>query len=115
MNISSVDPSNGLAIKEYVLNTDNQAAEKILQTLTAWLKWRETGHAGRSRLLTAMSKVLQEQKTGLARLMATEMGKPLSQGIAEIEKCAAVCDYYAENAADYLGDQLITTDVSRPE
>lgn len=113
MKIAAINPGNGDIIKEYTAHSDANATEKIQQTHNAWLKWRGSSHAERSRLLTAMAGALRAQKNELAKLMALEMGKTLKQGIAEIEKCAAVCDYYAENGADFLKDQLITTDASK--
>ncbi|MEO6149309.1 MAG: aldehyde dehydrogenase family protein, partial [Mucilaginibacter sp.] len=113
MDIISINPANGKAIKKYTAHTDKQVDKKILQTNTAWLNWRHSPHKERSRLLTNMSKVLLSRKDELAELMALEMGKPLKQGIAEVEKCASVCDYYAANAADHLKDGLIETDASK--
>jgi succinate-semialdehyde dehydrogenase / glutarate-semialdehyde dehydrogenase len=113
MSISSINPANGEIIKEYSAHSDEEAAKKIEQTHEAWLNWRGTSHEERSRLLTAMGKVLQARKDEYAELMALEMGKPLKQGVAEVEKCAAVCDYYAANGANFLKDQLIETDASK--
>jgi len=110
MRIISVNPSNGKTLKKYKAHSDKQVEQKIKETHFAWLSWRETKSTERSRLLTEMGKVLQKQKPHLARLMALEMGKPIAQGIAEIEKCAAVCDYYAAHAATYLKDQIIETE-----
>ena len=67
----------------------------------------------RGRLLSNMADVLQSQKKDLAILMAQEMGKPVNQGIAEIEKCASVCQYYSANAATFLKNQIIETDASK--
>lgn len=68
----------------------------MLKTHAAWLKWKHSKPDERSNLLIAMAKELLNRKTELAQLMAAEMGKPVKQGIAEIEKCAACCEYYAE-------------------
>ncbi|RVU03110.1 NAD-dependent succinate-semialdehyde dehydrogenase [Mucilaginibacter limnophilus] len=113
MDIFSVNPSNGKTIKKYTSHSDKQVEKKIKQTHTAWLNWRNSPRAERGRLLKAMASVLLERKDELSNLMALEMGKPLKQGIAEIEKCAAVCEYYAANAADFLKDQLIETDARK--
>lgn len=113
MSIIAIDPANGKVIRKYRPNTLKQADQKIKQTHKAWLNWRNTTHQERSALLTAMAGVLQTRKTELAILMAQEMGKPTSQGVAEIEKCASVCEYYAANAASHLADQMIETDASK--
>ncbi|HEY0245916.1 MAG TPA: NAD-dependent succinate-semialdehyde dehydrogenase [Mucilaginibacter sp.] len=113
MQLHSINPVNGEIIKKYISHTDTEVKEKIAQTHTAWLNWKETQHIDRSTLLNNLATVLQERKEELARLMAVEMGKPITQGIAEIEKCAAVCEYYAINAAIHLQDQLIKTEASK--
>src|SRR6218665_1681565 len=98
MEILSINPANGKTIKKHSAHSDKQVDKKIQQTHTAWLNWRTSPREERSRLLNNMATVLTESKDELAKLMALEMGKPLAQGIAEIEKCAAVCEYYATNA-----------------
>jgi len=113
MEIYSVNPVNGEKIKAYNAHSDEQIAVKIMQTHTAWLGWKLTTFDKRSNLLTNMADVLKQRKQELAKLMAMEMGKPLLQGISEVEKCAVVCEYYAANAANYLKDQLVQTEASR--
>ena len=113
MNLISVNPATGKPLKGYRAHTPKQVEQKIAQTHKAWLSWKNTSHEERSRLLISMAGVLQLRKTEFAILMAHEMGKPISQGVAEIEKCASVCEYYAANAAKYLADQPIETDASK--
>jgi len=113
MSITSINPANGKPLKTYRAHSAKQVEQKIAQTHKAWLKWKETNHEERSTLLLSMAEVLQTRKKEFAILMAQEMGKPVNQGVAEIEKCASVCEYYAVNAAKYLVDQLIETDASK--
>ena len=113
MNLTSVNPVNGKVLKKYHAHTTKQVEQKIAQTHKAWLKWRNSSHEERSKLLTSMAAVLQIRKSEFAILMAHEMGKPVNQGVAEIEKCASVCEYYAANASKYLNDQIIETDASK--
>ena len=113
MNLTSVNPVNGKVLKKYHAHTAKQVEQKIAQTHKAWLKWRNSSHEERSRLLTSMAAVLHTRKSEFAILMAHEMGKPVNQGVAEIEKCADVCEYYAANASTYLSDQIIETDASK--
>jgi succinate-semialdehyde dehydrogenase/glutarate-semialdehyde dehydrogenase len=113
MSIISVNPANGKIIKKYKAHTLQQVEQKIKQTHNAWLSWRESSHDERKRLLSSMAGILQSRKNELATLMALEMGKPVNHGIAEIEKCASVCQYYATNGATYLNDQIIETDASK--
>lgn len=113
MDIFSINPANGKTIDHYRSHTNKQVKQNIEQTHAAWLKWRNTKHDERSQYLNNMAKVLLSQKADLARLMALEMGKPITQGYAEIEKCAAVCEYYAKNAAGFLKEQLIKTEAAK--
>ncbi|WP_412468517.1 NAD-dependent succinate-semialdehyde dehydrogenase [Pedobacter sp. KLB.chiD] len=113
MSISSINPVNGSIIKHYQEDAEQTIDQKIDQVHLAWLNYKETDFSSRSRLLLQVSKLLTERKDQLAELMALEMGKPLKAGVAEILKCASVCEYYAKNGADFLADQLITTGASK--
>jgi succinate-semialdehyde dehydrogenase/glutarate-semialdehyde dehydrogenase len=113
MNFTSINPANGEKLKSYKGHTPKQTDQKIKQTHKAWLSWKHTLHVERSKLLRSMADVLQNRKKEFAILMAQEMGKPVAQGVSEVEKCASVCEYYAENAAKFLEDQLIETDASK--
>lgn len=109
----SVNPTNCKIVATYKPHTIKQAQSIVQQTHNAWLSWKKSPVEQRSKLLVAMAEKLLSRKNELAELMAAEMGKPLKQGVAEIEKCAAACEYYAQNAADFLKDQLIKTDASK--
>ncbi|MDB5010660.1 MAG: NAD-dependent succinate-semialdehyde dehydrogenase, partial [Mucilaginibacter sp.] len=113
MQLVSINPVNGKTIKKYTTHTNLEVEKKISQTHTAWLSWKDTDHAERSHLLNNLAAVLQTRKNELAKLMAQEMGKPVTQGIAEIEKCASVCTYYAIYAAGHLKEQEIKTDATK--
>jgi succinate-semialdehyde dehydrogenase/glutarate-semialdehyde dehydrogenase len=113
MDVFSLNPTNGKTVGHYRSHSSKQVDQSIQQAHKAWLQWKETTHAQRSTHLNNMAKVLRSQKDELARLMALEMGKPLQQGIAEVEKCAAVCEYYAKNAAIFLKDQTIKTEATK--
>ncbi|MCF3108854.1 NAD-dependent succinate-semialdehyde dehydrogenase [Niabella sp. CC-SYL272] len=110
MAIQSINPLNGKRIKKYKADTAKVVREKIEAGHKAWLKWRNTGFEERARLLLQTAAVLEQQKKDLAVLMAMEMGKPLRDGVAEIEKCAAVCTYYAQKGAAFLNDEQVKTD-----
>lgn len=113
MQLQSINPVNGAIIKTYNSHSDSEVKEKIAQTHEAWLSWKETQHPARSKYLNSLATVLRKRKDELAKLMALEMGKPITQGIAEVEKCAAVCEYYAANAKTQLQNQLIETEASK--
>jgi succinate-semialdehyde dehydrogenase/glutarate-semialdehyde dehydrogenase len=113
MIIKSINPTDSSVIKIYETHTDNEIFEKVNDTHQAWLTWKETDIEKRTTLLVNLSNVLQQRKQELAKLMALEMGKPIKQGIIEIEKCAAVCTYYAENAELFLQKQLVETEAQK--
>ena len=109
MSISSINPVNGELIQEYPADTVNQLREKVELTHQSWLDYRKTSWQTRSAGLDRMAELLLERKQDLARLMALEMGKPLKDGVAEIEKCAAVCQYYAAQGERFLKDETVET------
>jgi succinate-semialdehyde dehydrogenase/glutarate-semialdehyde dehydrogenase len=113
MLLKTINPANGHLIKSYDSDTKQIIEQKIEQTHSALLNWKHTSFDDRAELLNRLADVLQNRKSELATLMAQEMGKPVKQGIIEIEKCSAVCIYYAEYTATFLSDQLIKTDAQK--
>jgi succinate-semialdehyde dehydrogenase/glutarate-semialdehyde dehydrogenase len=113
MDITSVNPANGKAVKKYKTHATKQVERKIEQTHRAWMQWKETTHQERAVLLNQLGSVLISRKEELADLMAVEMGKPVKQGIAEIEKCAGVCQFYAANASTFFQDHLVATEAAK--
>jgi succinate-semialdehyde dehydrogenase / glutarate-semialdehyde dehydrogenase len=113
MNLVSINPANGQTLEKYKAHTVSQVGQRLKHAHKAWLSWKNTSHEERSSLLLNMAGALQTRKKEFAILMAQEMGKPVSQGVVEIEKCASVCEYYAANAAKYLQDQIVETDASK--
>lgn len=113
MPIISINPATGDALKTYDEMTPDQATSAIEDAARAWHGWRATSFAERAGLLRATADMLRERKDELARLMALEMGKPLKQGAAEAEKCAWVCEYYAEHGERQLAPDVVATDATR--
>ena len=113
MKITSVNPANGETLKSYNEMTTEEAGSAVEQAHETWTSWRKTSFAERGRLMTRAGVILRERKHELAKLMALEMGKPVKQGIAEAEKCARACDYYAANAETHLAPDLIQTEGSQ--
>ena len=113
MTIASVNPATGQRIKTYDEMTPAQVSAAVAQAHEAWKSWRKTSFADRGKLMKSAGEILRRRKEEFARLMAIEMGKPLKQGIAETEKCAWSCDYYADHAEGHLAPDVITTDASK--
>ena len=109
MALKSINPVSGKIIEQYREDTHAEIERKIEQTHKAWEKWRETDFAAREKVLRKLASLLMKEKESLAEMMALEMGKPLQEGISEIEKSAWVCNYYAENGQSFLQDEMVKT------
>ena len=95
----SHQPHNGETINTYTEMAPDQVARAIAQAHDAFLSWRQTSLAERAQRMHQAAKFLRDQATAYALLTAQEMGKPVKDGRVEVEKCAWVCDFYAEQAA----------------
>jgi succinate-semialdehyde dehydrogenase/glutarate-semialdehyde dehydrogenase len=113
MAIESINPSTGRLRTSFDQRPEKDVKEIVDQCHQAWLGWRETAIEERSALMHRLAAALRSEKERCARLMAEEMGKPISQGRGEIEKCAWVCEHYAEQASIYLKDEVLASDASR--
>lgn len=111
--MQAMNPATGEVIKAYSEHSDAQVQDILKTTQQAWLDWRETSFETRSGLMHRAAEVLRKNKEEYARLMSLEMGKVITEARAEVEKCAWVCEYYADHAAEFLKDEMIETDASR--
>ncbi|MCU7833573.1 MAG: aldehyde dehydrogenase family protein, partial [gamma proteobacterium symbiont of Lucinoma myriamae] len=110
--IKSINPANEMIIQEFPDWDMDEIAPIIEEADNAFEKWRLLDFAQRAQCFFSMAKLLRERKADYAILMANEMGKPVSQGEAEAEKCAWVCEHYAQQTAHYLADKNIVTENS---
>lgn len=113
MQIETRNPATGEQTQTYnsMSAADVDAiAEKNHQ---AWLKWRDTPFHERSEAMKRLASLLLEHKNEYAEIIANEMGKPVTLGRKEIEKCAWVCEFYAEQAEQMLASREIVTDMSK--
>jgi len=113
MSLRSVNPTDGSLIREYDEASPQQVASALAAAARAFESWRRTTFAERATALRRAGALLREGRDGLARLMALEMGKPVAQGRAEADKCAWVCEHYAEHAERFLAPEAAPTDASR--
>jgi succinate-semialdehyde dehydrogenase / glutarate-semialdehyde dehydrogenase len=111
--LESINPATGERIRSYEETTPQQVASIVAAADRAQRSWRSTPIAERARLLTRVAERLRAGKERYAALMAAEVGKPLAQGRAEAEKCAWVCNYFAEGAAAFLAPEEVESDASR--
>jgi succinate-semialdehyde dehydrogenase/glutarate-semialdehyde dehydrogenase len=111
--LTAINPANGSITRTYEEDSAAAVADKIEAAHRAFLGWRETTFPQRVEKLRNAAQILTGKKEEYAVLMATEMGKPIRDGRAEVEKCAWVCDYYADNALTALQPEFIETDARR--
>jgi len=110
MSIASISPATLEVFEEFEEISDSELENKLTKSQAAFLEWKKTSFEYRANLVRKAGELLRQQKNELAVLMAQEMGKVLKFGVAEIEKCAAVCDYYADNAEKILSHEIIKTE-----
>ncbi|PWU04235.1 MAG: succinate-semialdehyde dehydrogenase [Verrucomicrobia bacterium] len=112
MSIASINPTSGETIKTYVENSDDEVQYILSSADKEFQKWRKKSLKERIELIKKVESILLTNKVNYAKLMALEMGKPLQQGFAEIEKCALGCRYYVEHAETFLKDEYVETEGS---
>src|SRR3984893_10418075 len=112
MVLLSVNPTTEDVLQTFEEFSDQQVDAALQQAHDAQRAWRTTSFGERSARLQAVARVLREQKVRLATLATTEMGKPIVEAEAEIEKCAWNCDFYAEHAGWILADERVPSNAS---
>jgi succinate-semialdehyde dehydrogenase / glutarate-semialdehyde dehydrogenase len=113
MSLHSINPATGMPIRNYPEQGPSEIVQRLDATARAFEDWRRLTFAERAGYVTATAALLRARADEYARVMAEEMGKPLAQGGAEIEKCAWVCDYFAARAAGFLSPEQLESDFSR--
>lgn len=111
--IESINPYNGEVIDKFKELTKTEIDQKLEKADKRFHSWRKTSFNERSDLMMKAAEELKKNKQEYAREMSLEMGKPITQAISEIEKCAWACEYYAENAEKHLSAKSIKTDADR--
>ena len=106
----STNPSNGKIIKSYPQISDQELNDKINKSFNSQISWKETSIKSRLDRVRDLSEVLMDKKREYSVLMAEEMGKPIKQGEAEIEKCMFLCKYFIQNTESYLQDKIVQID-----
>lgn len=108
--LKSINPYTGELIAEYKELSKSKINKKIKLADKTYRDWRLSSFDRRRELMFNLANVLKDNKQKYAEMMTHEMGKPISQAVAEVEKCAWVCEYYAENAEELLKKKEIETD-----
>ena len=110
MTLEAINPATGAPLSKYEEMTAAEVGNIVAQTHDAFLAWRRLDFAERARPMRNAAQILRNNATQYARLMAQEMGKPVKDGIAEAQKCATGCDYFAEHAERFLAREPVVTD-----
>lgn len=110
--IASINPYNGETIAQYKEFSKSKIKKKLKKADKTFSDWRFTDMTHRSQLVKNLAEDLRKNKRRYGEKITAEMGKPITQSVAEIEKCAWVCDYYAEHAKELLKDKPIETDAT---
>jgi succinate-semialdehyde dehydrogenase/glutarate-semialdehyde dehydrogenase len=113
MAIATINPATNEVVKTFTALTEAQVDDKIDKAARTFQSYRKTSFADRARWMRKAGDILDAEKDALGRLMTLEMGKTLASAIAEAEKCAGACRYYAEHAAKFIEDEVIETSAAK--
>ena len=105
--IESVEPATETVRARFDSHSAAAVADAIAQADAAFQTWRTVPIADRAVPMHALARLLRDRKDRYARTITTEMGKPITEALAEIEKCAFTCDFYADHAAAFLADEPV--------
>lgn len=108
--INTTNPFNNKSLNSYTLFTEQQVQNSLELADSCFSTWKKTSVSERTSLLSVLGDLLNKNKTEFSELMTLEMGKPISQSRAEIEKCITLCDFYETNAESFLADDIIETE-----
>jgi succinate-semialdehyde dehydrogenase/glutarate-semialdehyde dehydrogenase len=111
--VQTVDPTTGRPRAGHAEHDDAAVARALAVAAQAFLAWRDVPHATRAALLGAVGERLAAHRESLARLITSEMGKPIAQAEAEVDKCAWACRWHAEHAARHLAPEPVATEAAR--
>ena len=111
--ITTINPATEKEIKTYNRDSKEEALYKIEKANEAYLNWKKTSYQERSKLMHKLADIFDKKKDEYANLATEEMGKIISQSKKEIEKCALVCRYYADNIEELLADKIIETEAQK--
>jgi acyl-CoA reductase-like NAD-dependent aldehyde dehydrogenase len=108
----TTNPATEETLEELEFHSAGAVEQALVLAHAAFVEWRRTSFERRSALLSAVASGLRQEEATLARHAVLEMGKPLAQAKAEVQKCARACDYFAEHAGSLLADERAPSDAS---
>ncbi len=110
--LTATNPYTGQPLEPFPSLDKNEMYARIGEATEAFADWRAKSFAQRADVLKAVARQLRAEKHDIAELMALEMGKPIKEGVPEVEKAANCAEYYANHAAAYLADEILPSDAS---
>jgi succinate-semialdehyde dehydrogenase / glutarate-semialdehyde dehydrogenase len=113
MPIASINPATGETLRVFAPLSSAALEQKLAHAFATFQSYRKTSFAQRAQWLSNAARILDEGKQEYGRTMTLEMGKTLKSAVAEAEKCALGCRYYAQNGEHHLADEVIATTASR--
>jgi acyl-CoA reductase-like NAD-dependent aldehyde dehydrogenase len=108
--IQTINPASGKTISSYNITPIDQIGNIAKNARNAFERWRGLEILERCDYIRNLAKILNKNRERYAKIVTEEMGKPITQSIAEIEKCSLVCEYYSENAESFLRDEIVPTE-----
>jgi len=111
--IKSINPATDAEIKSYKEMELSEIEEIVSSADKAFNEWHRSSLSTRSQMLKKAGGILRKDKEMHSRLMTEEMGKPIAQSRSEVEKCAWLCDYFADNGGEFLKDRIVESDASK--
>ena len=113
MGIATINPTTGGTIKTFEPFETEKIEAKLAIAASAFADYRQISLKQKSEWLKAAADILEREQIKFGQIMTLEMGKPIKSAIAEVQKCAWVCRYYADHAAEFLADVEAQTDASK--
>ena len=113
MSIATVNPANGQTVKSFESHSQSQIDHALDRAASAFEQHRRTSFVERASRMRKLAGLLEKECRELGRLMTLEMGKPIKAAVAEAEKCATACNYYAENAERFLANEPVEMEGGR--
>jgi succinate-semialdehyde dehydrogenase / glutarate-semialdehyde dehydrogenase len=113
MSIATIDPASGKTVRTFEAFSTTRVSETLDRAVAAYQQHRRTSFADRASHMRKAATILDADSHELGRLMTLEMGKPIKAAVAEAEKCATACRYYADNAERFLADRIVDMEGGR--
>jgi len=113
MAIVSINPATGEKIKEYREFSSEEVEDIISKSDALFKDWRKVSFNEKKKLMLKAAQILRDNKEEYAKMLTLEMGKILRDAIAEVEKCAWVCEFYAEKAEEFLKPEIVKTEARK--